>query len=88
MFALKTENQESPPVGGTVRNATTHIRATVVVIATCSIFQDYREKIFPDAEVVGGAGCINAICSRPGVADYVISGYNVETFRKYHAATL
>ena len=34
-----------------------------------------------DAEVSGGAGGINAICSRPEVADDVISGYDVETFR-------
>ena len=43
-------------------------------------------NIFPDAEVGGGAGGPNAICSRPKVAGDVISGYNVETFRDYHAA--
>ena len=32
-------------------------------VAGCSIFQDNGEKIFPDAEVGGGAGGINAICS-------------------------
>ena len=57
-------------------------------VASCSIFRDNREKIFPDAEVGGGANGINAICTRPEVADAVISGYNVETFRDYHAANL
>ena len=50
-------------------------------VASCSIFQDNREKKFPDAEVGGGAGDINAICSRLEVANDIISGYNVETFR-------
>ena len=43
---------------------------------------------FPSAEVGGGASVINAICSRSEVADDVISGYNVETFRDYYAANL
>ena len=38
------------------------------------------KKIFPDAEVGGGASAINSICSRPEVAEYVISGCNVDTF--------
>ena len=38
-------------------------------VASCSIFRDNGEKIFPDAEVGGGAGGISAICSRPEVAD-------------------
>ena len=45
-----------------------------------------RKKIFPAAEEVGDG--INAICNRPEVADDVISVYNVETFRDYHAANL
>ena len=57
-------------------------------VASCSNFQDNREKIFPDAEVGGGAGGINAICSRWEVADNVISGYNVETFLEYHVVNL
>ena len=44
-----------------------------------------EKKIFPDAEVGGG---IYAICSRPEVADDVISGYNLETFLNYHATNL
>ena len=47
-----------------------------------------EKKIFPDAKVGGGAGGINAACSRSEVADYIISGYNVETFLDYHAANL
>ena len=56
-------------------------------VASCSIltFPEAIEKIFPDAEVGGGAGGINDICIRPAVADDVISGYNVDTFRDYHA---
>ena len=53
-------------------------------VASCSIFQDNREKLFPAAEIGG----INAICSRPEVADDDISGCNVETFRDFHAGTL
>ena len=49
-------------------------------VASCCIFRDNREKI-PDTEVGGGACGINTICSRSEVADDVISGYNVETFR-------
>ena len=44
-----------------------------------------EEKIFLDAELSGGAGGINGICSQPEVADDVISGYNEEAFRDYHA---
>ena len=45
-----------------------------------------EEKI-SDAEVGGGAD-INAICSRPEVADGVISGNNVDTFLDHHAGNL
>ena len=41
-------------------------------VAGSSSFRDNRENIFPDAEVDGGAGGINAICSRPEVAYDVI----------------
>ena len=67
-----------------MRNATT--QATVVIIASHSIFRDNRE--FLDAEAGGGAGGINVICSRPEVADDVISGCNVENFRGCYAANL
>ena len=50
-----------------------------VEVASHSIFWDNREKIYPDAEVGGGTGGINDICSRTEVADEIISGYNVET---------
>ena len=53
--------------------------------ASCIIFRDGRNKIFPDAEVGGG---INVICSQPEVADDIISGYNVDTFRDNHSANL
>ena len=53
------------------------------------VFSDIiKKKIFSDAEVGGRAGGIKANCSRPEVADDVISGYNVETFRDYHSANL
>ena len=45
-------------------------------------------KTFRDTEIGGGAGGINAICSRPEVVDDVISCYNVETFRDFQAANL
>ena len=61
-----------------MRNATTHIRPNVVITASCSSFRDNREQIFPAAEAGGGAGGINANCSRPEVADDVISGNNVD----------
>ena len=65
--------------GGDVK---TIVRYVVVnfVVASSNSFRENREKIFPGAEVDGGTGGINAICNRPGVADDVISGYNVETF--------
>ena len=44
---------------------------------TTSQYEIIVEKIFPDAQVGGGAGGINAICSRPEIADDVISGYDV-----------
>ena len=56
--------------------------------ASSSSFRDNREVIFPDAEVGGDAGSINAICSRSEIADDVISGYNVETFLDYNATNL
>ena len=57
-------------------------------IACCSIFRDNREKIFPAAEICGGAGAINAICGRAEISDDVISGYHEETFQDGHAAKL
>ena len=56
--------------------------------ASCSIFSNNREKIFPDVEVGGGAGGINVIFSRLQVVDDVISGCNEETLRSYHAGNL
>ena len=44
-------------------------------------FSEIMGKIFPDPEVDSGAGGTNAICSRPEVANDVISGRNVESFR-------
>ena len=49
-------------------------------VACSSSFRDNREEIFPNTEVGGGAGGINAICSRPEVTDDVIVGYGLETF--------
>ena len=47
-------------------------------VAISSSFRDKREKIYPDAEVGGGDGGTNDNCSRPEVADDVISGNNVD----------
>ena len=52
-------------------------------VASSNSFGDNREKIFLDTEVAGG---INA--SQPEVADDVISGYNLDTFRDYYAENL
>ena len=52
-------------------------------VASCSIFQDNRDQIFPDAEVISGADGSKATCIRPEAAEDVISGYNVETFWDY-----
>ena len=57
-------------------------------VASRSNFRDNRDKIYPDAEVGGGADGINAICSRPELASYVVSIYNVETFHDYHATKI
>ena len=57
-------------------------------VASCNIFPDNRQEIIRYAEVGDGAGGINVICGRPEVTDDVISSYNVETFRDYHAAIL
>ena len=58
---------------------------TLLGMLALAVFRDNR---FPDAAVGGGPGCISAICTRPQVADDVISGYNVETFLDYHAVNL
>ena len=50
-------------------------------VPICGIRDNREKKIFPDAEVGGGVGGINAICIRPEVADEVIYGSNVEIFR-------
>ena len=48
------------------------------------IIEKSRKKMISwDAEVSGGAGAINAICSRLEVADDVISGYNVYSFSSF-----
>ena len=59
-----------------------------VEVAIAQAVSEIIEKKIPDAEVGSGAGGISAICSRLEVADDVISGYNIETFRDYHAANL
>ena len=51
-----------------------------VATYTAVAFSEIMEY-FPDAEAGGGAGGISAICSRLEVANDVISGCNVETFR-------
>ena len=45
--------------------------------ASFSTFRDFPERSFCDGEVSDGSGSINAICSRPEVADDVVSGTDV-----------
>ena len=56
-----------------------------LAVAVSEIFE---KKSFPDAKVGGGAGGTNTICSRPEVADDVISGTDVDTFRFYACVNL
>ena len=44
-------------------------------------FRDLSKRSFCDGEVGDGSGDTNAICSRPEVADNVISGTDVDSFR-------
>ena len=55
-------------------------RATVVDLKLLAVVisEIIERKKFPDAEVGGGAGGINAICIRPEIADDVISGYGAD----------
>ena len=46
-----------------------------------STFRDFPKRSFCDAEVGDGSGGMNAICIRWEVADHVISGNDVDTFR-------
>ena len=55
-------------------------------VASSSIFRDNHDILVP--EVGSGADGINAICSRPEVANDLISGYNVQTCWDYHAPNL
>ena len=48
-----------------------------------SSFRDFTKRSFYDGEVGGDCGDVNAICSRPEVADDVFSGEDVDTFRSY-----
>ena len=48
-----------------------------------STFGDIPKRSFCDGEVSDGSGSMNAICSRPEVADDVISGMDVKTLRYY-----
>ena len=52
-------------------------------VASFGTFLDFPKWSFCDGEVSDGSGGINAICSRPEVADDIISGKDVNTFRCY-----
>ena len=60
---------------------------TVLVVdfegATFSSFRDFPKTSLCDGEVCDGSGGMNAICSRPEVADVVISGKDVDAFWYY-----
>ena len=49
--------------------------------ASFSTFRDIQNRTFCDGEIGNGSGSINAICSRPEVADYLIPCKGVDTFR-------
>ena len=52
-------------------------------VASCSIFQENRYNYFLALKLAVAPVSLTLF-----VADDVISGYNVETFRDYHAANL
>ena len=50
-------------------------------VASSSNVRDFSKRSFCDGEVGDGSGGVKAICSRPKVADDVISGEDAETFQ-------
>ena len=51
-------------------------------VASSSSFRDFPKRLFCDGEVSDGIGGVNAIFSRPEVADDVISVEDPETFQE------
>ena len=56
--------------------------------ASFSTFRDFPKRWFCHGEVDNGRGGMNTICSRSEVADNVISGTIVGTFRCYACVNL
>ena len=56
--------------------------------ASFSTFLNIPKRSFCDVEVGDGSGGMNATCSRPEVADDVISGIYVDTFFKLEGCYL
>ena len=54
-------------------------------VASFSSFRDFSKRFYCDGDSSGG---VNAICSRPKVADDVISGEDAETFQEYVCVNL
>ena len=52
-------------------------------VASSSSFWDFLKRLFCDGDVGDGGSGVNAICSRPEVADDVISGEDAENFKEY-----
>ena len=52
-------------------------------VASSRSFRDFRKRLFCDGEIGNGRDSVNAICSRPKVADDVIFGEDAETFQEY-----
>ena len=55
--------------------------------ASFTTFWDFPKRSFCHGEVGVGRGSMNAICSRPEVADDDISGTVVDSFRRYACVT-
>ena len=51
-------------------------------VVSSSSFRDFSKRMFCDGEVGDRSGGVNTICSRPELADEVISSEDTETFQE------
>ena len=58
------------------------------MLALVLSFRDFTKISFCHGEVGVSSGGMNAICSRPEVADDIIPGRDVDTFRCYACVNL
>ena len=71
------------------RNIKTIQGYTAVNFEDATVLSNIFQKCsFCDSEVGDDSGGMNAICSRPEVADKVVSGTDVDTFRYYACVDL